>query len=177
MKLNNDNIKIANLESGYWFCVKLRNDQLEPLNKILNNDKKETVIDVSDAKVKRSLAANAYCHTLIEKIAKLLTSTHDEIYEQALRDYGVHVYSVVLPKDIADKKKDYKFVDPMNKVKVQSDKGLIDAIQIDCIRGSSKYDSLQMSQFIEGIKTDCLDLGIEVLPPQEIERLIKMIGE
>jgi hypothetical protein len=29
-----------------------------------------------------------------------------------------------------------------------------------------------MSQFIEGIKSDCSDLGIETLPPDEIKRMI-----
>ena len=38
-------------------------------------------------------------------------------------------------------------------------------------KGSSEYDSKEMSVFIEGIKSDAEALGIETLPPEELEVL------
>ena len=172
MKLNSNYTGTFSDKTGkHFFYLEVQTSMMDELNK-LSAKKCVKSIEIKQYREKRSLTSNAYCHVLIDAIAKMLISTHDEIYEQMLRDYGVHVYSIVLPKDIADKKKDYKFVEPMNKVKVKSDKGIIDAVQIDCIRGSSKYDSLQMSKFIEGIKTECDTLGIETLSPDEIKRMI-----
>ena len=40
------------------------------------------------------------------------------------------------------------------------------------LKGSSEYDSQEMSQFIDGIILDCKDLGIETLPPEELARMM-----
>lgn len=177
MKFDANDLKITALPTGNFLYLKLTNEQIDPINKIINH-KNDTSIEIKVKREKRSLSANAYCHTLIEKIAKLLTSTHDEIYEQMLHDYGVHKFPVCTPKKISGYKQDYKFVEVMNKLKVQLENGkLVDAVQLKCTTGSSKYDSLQMSQFIEGIKIECDTLGIETKSPQEIANLIKMIGE
>ena len=39
------------------------------------------------------------------------------------------------------------------------------------IKGSSEYDTKEMSVFIDGIVQEAEQLGIDTLPPAEIERL------
>ena len=86
MKLETKQLFIKQMDQVNWLCLKLDNNQLDELNRILNNDKKETIVDVSNEKVKRSLSANAYAFKLMSKIAKLLTTTTEEVYEQMLQD-------------------------------------------------------------------------------------------
>ena len=44
-------------------------------------------------------------------------------------------------------------------------------------RGSSTYDSKEMSLLIEGTVSDAKDLGIETIPPDELERMMLMWGK
>jgi hypothetical protein len=41
-------------------------------------------------------------------------------------------------------------------------------------RGSSTYDTKEMSILIDGIVTECKELGIETLPPEEVKRMLEM---
>ena len=41
------------------------------------------------------------------------------------------------------------------------------------IKGSSTYDTREMSELIEGLVSECKELGIETLPPDEIERMLQ----
>jgi hypothetical protein len=40
-------------------------------------------------------------------------------------------------------------------------------------RGSSTYDTKEMSAFIDGIVSDCKELGIETAPTMELEKIKK----
>ena len=41
------------------------------------------------------------------------------------------------------------------------------------IKGSSEYDTKEMSHFIDGIVAEAKELGIETLPPDELESMMK----
>ena len=103
----------------------------------------------------------------MSEIAKVLTSTTEEVYIKMLEKYGVHDYCGVIPETIPTLKKAFKFVEVKGKIKINGR----DGVRVKCTLGSSQYDSLQMSQFIEGIKTDCDDLGIETKTPDEIKQM------
>ena len=45
------------------------------------------------------------------------------------------------------------------------------------IKGSSEYDTKEMSSFIDGIISEAKGLGIETLPPEELERMMKDYGK
>ena len=40
------------------------------------------------------------------------------------------------------------------------------------LKGSSAYDTQEMSVLIEGLVSECKELGIETLPPDEIKRML-----
>jgi len=182
MKLDNENIKIANLDSGHWFCVKLRNDQLDPLNKILNNDKKETVIDVSDAKVKRSHTANSYLWVLCNLIAKKLNLPKGDVYVKMIKRYGI--YHEMTAKDIAlttlikvwdGKNTSVEHTESLCEVTNSfRSKGIV-WHELHCYEGSSDYDSGVFSKLLKGVVDECEILGISTMTPQEIQNLIKMM--
>lgn len=117
---------------------------------------------------KRSLDANAYCWVLCSKIAEKVGSSKDEVYEQMLQDYGFFYeddngYIVVTVKSGVD----------MSRIgghwKFYKDNGKFSSYLK--IKGSSEYDSAEMSRFIDGIIFEAKELGISTETPDEIERM------
>lgn len=117
---------------------------------------------------KRSLDANAYCWALCSKIAEKVGSSKDEVYEQMLQDYGCFYeddngYIVVTVKSCID----------MSGIgghwKFYKDNGKFSSYLK--IKGSSEYDSAEMSRFIDGIVYEAKELGISTATPDEIARI------
>ena len=131
-------------------------------------------VEIRKHRYKRSLEANAYAWVLISKIAQALASGKDEVYEEMLRRYGVIYedsdgYITVTVKSSVD----------MSKVtghwQLIRDNGTFKAYAM--IKGSSEYDTKEMSSFIDGIISEAKGLGIETLPPEELERMMKDYGK
>lgn len=117
---------------------------------------------------KRSLDANAYCWVLISKIAQAISSSKEEVYEEMLRRYGTYYqdengYITITVNSRVD----------MSKVEGhwQKIKESGEFTSYLMIKGSSEYDTAEMCKLIDGICSECHDLGIETLTPNEIERL------
>lgn len=117
---------------------------------------------------KRSLDANAYAWVLISKIATVLNTSKEEAYEELLQKYGViyedeNGYITVTVKSTVD----------MSKIsghwKRYKDNGKF--VSYLMIKGSSEYNSAEMSQFIDRVIDEAKDLEIETLPPDEISRM------
>ena len=45
------------------------------------------------------------------------------------------------------------------------------------MRGSSTYDTREMSRLIDGLVEECKAQGIETLPPDEFGRMMERYGE
>ena len=41
------------------------------------------------------------------------------------------------------------------------------------LRGSSTYNTEEMSKLIDGLVSECKEQGIETLPPEELERMMQ----
>ena len=127
----------------------------------------ETLYEIKEHKQKRSLNANAYCWTLLGKIATELGTTKEEVYREYIKDKGI--YRVIT----------------MNKeavgtfTKVWSERGLgwicetsetnIDGL-VDVIAyyGTSSYNTKQMASFVDYVVEEAKVLKIETLPPTQI---------
>lgn len=44
------------------------------------------------------------------------------------------------------------------------------------LKGSSGYDTREMSHLIDGLVRECKEMGIETLPPEELERMMAEYG-
>lgn len=117
---------------------------------------------------KRSLDANAYCWVLMTKIAEVIDSSKDEVYEDMLQKYGFlyqddEGYIPVTVKAGVD----------MSKIqghwKFYKSNGKFDSYLM--IKGTSEYDSAEMAKFIDRIIEEAKELGIETLTPAELDRM------
>lgn len=126
-------------------------------------------ITVNKHKKKRSLDANAYAWILMSKIAEKQHISKEEVYEDMLREYGTlycddEGYITITVKA------------NVNMTRIEGHwryyEGNSEWKSYIKIKGSSKYDSGEMSRFIEGIVYVCKEEGIEVIPPAELERMV-----
>lgn len=123
------------------------------------------LFDVSEHKEKRSLNANAYAWTLIGKIADAIRSSKDEVYIQMLKRYGQsEIVSIVSSVEVSGYLKYYEIAGetelngkPFTHYKV--------------FKGSSEYNTHEMSVLIDGIVSEAKLLGIETLTPAELQRM------
>jgi hypothetical protein len=144
----------------------LNEEPTEEINNIASCERLS--ITAKKYRQKRSLDANAYCWVLITKIAEMLNSSKEEIYEDMLQKYGFIYqdddgYITVTVKADVD----------MNKItghwKFLKGNGKFNSYLM--IKGSSEYDSAEMAKFIDRIVDEAKELGIETMTPAELERM------
>jgi hypothetical protein len=135
------------------------------------NDIVNVPLDISASRhrKKRSLDANRYAWELMTLIASDVGSSKEEVYEEMLLRYGqfqlnedgdavcIHVPHGV---DVG--------VLPGHWMKIRE---CGNSDQYAMIKGTSEYDTKEMSIFIDGVVSEAKELGIETLPPDEIERM------
>lgn len=129
---------------------------------------KNTIYDlkIDKHKEKRSLDANNYAWHLITEIANALRISKEEVYLQMLKDYGQRDYtSMLINVDIS---KYYKYYEEVGTFKQNNNvfKSYL------LFKGTSQYDSREMSIFIDGLVQEARQLGIETLEDLEIKNLI-----
>lgn len=167
--------KVVGLSQDYLtgeYTISFRTDQKYAVISGYDGIKDLEKLDIRAVKhrEKRSLDANAYAWVLMTKIAAEIGSNKEDVYENMLRRYGVLYedddgYITVTVRDHVD----------MSKVdghwQLIRNNGTFKAYAM--IKGSSQYDSKEMSRFIDGIVSEAKELGIETLPPAELEMMMK----
>lgn len=128
-------------------------------------------LNVSKWYKRRSLTANAYLWTLLTEIANKIGSSKEEVYEQMLDRYGQvltdeegNAYQVTILKkqDIRSMEGHYKLIKSNDKFSAYL-----------VLKGSSEYNSKEMATLLDGVISECKELGIETRPKEEIESMLK----
>lgn len=119
---------------------------------------------------RRSLDANAYAWVLMQKIAEATDTDKWSVYLRCLQDYSrAFSHVIVKPEAVERMKELYRTCIDLGEITVNGRTGH----QLQVYYGSSCFDTKEMSVFIDGIVRECKDLGIETLPPEELERMKK----
>ena len=124
---------------------------------------------------KRSLDANAYYWQLVTKISAELGKTNTEQHNEFISEYGQFeimdgsLVNFILLDTIPWQKLDHIHLKPTAATKVMDDGKLYRVYRV--MRGSHTYDSKEMSVLIDGAVEAAKELGIETLPPDELERM------
>ncbi len=158
--------------SKNYFNMILPTKDVDKWQDIVDKEGLKTV-EIKQKRKGRSLNANNYFWQMCNKIANKLDSTDDEIYNRMLRDWGTKEYVAVIPDAIPMLKKAYKIVEIVSNVNVQGKK----AVQVRLIRGSSTYDTKEMSRLINGLVEEAKILGIETLTPNEVNAMMENYKE
>lgn len=135
----------------------------------LSQQDPSTVWEIKEHHEKRSLSANAYAWALIGKIADVLRKSKEDVYFQMLKDYGQSEFVSVL-SDI-DVHGYFKYYEEYGNGRVQGK----DFTHYKVYKGSSEYDSKEMSILIDGIIQEARNIGIETITPAEKELMIQQM--
>ncbi len=129
------------------------------------DDKKQYIIEIKQYQHKRSLDANAYFWTLCNELGNVLRMDKDDVYLNMLKAYGQsEIISVCSDIDV---KGYFKYYDEFGKGYV-NDK---EFTHYKVYKGSSEYDTREMSILIDGIVQECKQQGIETMTPDELAAL------
>ena len=140
----------------------------EELVKWLFTQDREKVFDITEHKEKRSLNANSYAWSLIGKITDVLRSSKEEVYLTMLKRYGQsEIVSVISSIDITGY---FKYFEPIGHATLQGK----EFTHYKVFKGSSEYNTKEMSILIDGIVSEAKELEIETMTPEQIERLKEM---
>lgn len=151
---------------GFWLSLNV-DDATEAKKFTAGMKEKVYTAELKESRKKRSLDANAYAWVLMEKIAQATHSTKDEVYLQMLDRYGVFTHLIVKPKVVDRVKQEWRTVRELGEVMVNGTTG----VQLQCFFGSSTYDSKEMARLIDGIVSECEELGIDAATPEEIAQM------
>lgn len=153
---------------------------LDDVGKIDRNKDYEVVI--RRKKRRRSLNANNYSWVLTDQLADKLNITKDECHRLMLTRYGQTAKDkngnnliisalATIPQDALIETLGY--IAPIKSGWV----GSKEFIHYRILKGSSEFDTKEMSIFLDGIISECKEQGIETATPDELARMKAMWGE
>jgi len=129
-------------------------------------------VEIKQHRAKRSLDSNAYLWILLQKIASALNTSKDDVYLHMLERYGVFTHIVVKLHAVDKFKENWRTVKDLGEIKIGGGKGR----QLQCYFGSSSYDSKEFSVLIDGVVSECKEMGIETLPEEELQSMKESWG-
>lgn len=120
---------------------------------------------------KRSLNANSYFHVLVAKIAEAVGASNTEIKNRLIREYGAflyidgHIPTMTMRAEYEDEALN------MEALHLQPIERDAETVKFAIMRGSSTYNTAEMSRLIDGAVSEAQGLGIETLTPAQLERM------
>lgn len=126
---------------------------------------KDKLYEVKEYKKKRSLNQNSYAWELITKISNKMRLSKEEVYFQMLKDYGQS--EDILLSANANIIGYAKYYELIGKRKMESG-NIFNVYRL--YKGSSEFDTKEMSIFIDGIILEAKSIGIDVITYDEIKR-------
>lgn len=137
-------------------------------------------LEIKPYRAKRSLDANSYLWVLLDKLSDRLNMTRWQVYLNEIRMHGAFEYIPLREKDIYLAQSVFRLVIDRGSQKVMDLNGKTEELHIlQCFKGSSKYNSKEMSRLISGVLEDCREAGIpesDLLTPDEKAELSQKWG-
>lgn len=153
--------------------LEVSNLKLDDILKKLSSGKYE--LSLRKKKRKKSLTANAYMWVLCDEIAKVLHSTKDEVYRQAILNVGVFIHMACVERAWERTKAEWA-----NKglgyfcQEVERNRGWI---SFHAYVGSSNYTAQELARLIDELVQEAENIGIDTLSSRERRQLIMKWGE
>ena len=121
--------------------------------------------EIKEYHEKRSLNANSYFYVLQNKLAQVLRTSNDELHEQLIKRYA-DVDIITAPENCNIK----GYTDYYDIYKKGTIKGM-PAVIYKLYKPSHKMDSKEFSRLLDGLISECKEVGIETMTPEELRRL------
>ena len=129
---------------------------------------REKLFEIKEHRQKRSLNANSYAWALIGKIADTLRTSKEDVYLNMLKHYGQsEMVSVLSSIDVTGY---FKYFEEVATVTLEGKQ----FTHYRVFKGSSEYDTREMSILMDGIVYEAKNLDIETMTPDELTRIKEM---
>lgn len=128
--------------------------------------------DITRRASKRSLNANAYCWTLIDKLAEVTGVPRSEVYRRAIKEVGGVSDTICMKSEAVET---FRRVWEAHGLGWQTDvypSKFPGCTNVVAYYGSSCYTTAQMSRLIDNVIEDCRSLNIETLPQDRVDALL-----
>ena len=129
----------------------------------------EKLYEIKEKKSKRSLTANAYYWSLLNQLASIMRIDSQKCHFLMLKRYGQ--YEVVSICSDVILHGYFKYYEEIGKGTVNGK----EFTHYKIYKGSSQMDSKEFAILLDGVRSECEEIGIPVLTPSEIAQL-KFIG-
>ena len=158
---------------GSYLMLPVQIEQARKICEAMKEDKVYTA-EIKEYREKRSLNANAYFWVLITKLAVKLNIPKIELYREFIRGIGDNFF-IMLGKT-SEVKSVSESWSHNGLGWITEDLGSCDDeySYVMFYKGSSTYDTKQMSNLIELAVTECKEQGIETKTPDEIARMVSL---
>lgn len=137
---------------------------------------KELDIEFTEHREKRSLSANSYFHVLCDKLRQAVNISMAECKNHLIASYGQVLYygeqQAVIKTNIPPEEMYQNEYLHTWLVKVGEDNTYFYRVY----RGSSTYDTAEMSKLIDGTVNECKAVGIETMSPAQLKVILDMWG-
>lgn len=159
---------------GFWVSFRT-SDRAQAISAVEELDKPHE-ITVKPKRKARSLDANAYLWVLLDKLAAKLSTkdapvTKVDVYRQLIPDVGGVSETVCVLSEAADKLISGWERDGLGWIAETIPSKIEGCVNVILYRGSSAYDTAQMSRLIDLVIAECKEQGIETMTPLELSRL------
>lgn len=132
---------------------------------------REKIFEIKEKKAKRTLTQNAYYWVLLHELAKALKIDNDTAHKMMLERYGV--YEVISVQSGIDLTGYFKYFDEIGRGAVNGK----EFTHYKIYKGSSQMDSKEFAVLLDGLISDCEEMGIPTLTREEIGKLKYIEGE
>lgn len=126
---------------------------------------REKIFEIKEKKAKRTLTQNAYYWVLLHELASALKTDNDTMHKMMLERYGV--YEVISVQSCIDLTGYFKYFEEIGRGTVNGK----EFTHYKIYKGSSCMDSKEFTVLLDGLISDCEEMGIPTLTREEIERL------
>ena len=131
---------------------------------LFEQDKKK-IFEIKEKKKKRSLTANSYYWSLLNQLASVMRMDNQECHFLMLKRYGQ--YEVVSIRSDVSLHSYFKYYEEIGKGKVNGK----EFTHYKIYKGSSQMDSKEFAILLDGVISECEEVGIPTLTKAEVERL------
>ena len=144
---------------------------IQEIQELIKSGKDKFTVTVEPHRNRRSLDANSYLWVLIQEIANVLKADRHTVYIDMLKDYGQReeqLISVIKEGYQAIERATEKHCHIVGEAELKGK----EFYHVALLRGSSTYDTKEMSILTDGVISEAKDLGIETATPEERTRML-----
>lgn len=160
-------------------CERGQKRQIERLLEKINpiDPKKDYEIVIRRKRKKRSLDANNYLWTLLGQLSERLNLPETEVYREYIKEMDTYTIVPIKEDEIEGWARDWeRGHDGWVCVDIGNCRNFKGYHNVKCFKGSSTFNTKQMSRLIDMVVYDCKEQGIETMTPREIEELKQKWG-